>query len=349
MTPIGFIGLGLMGAGFTRRLIATGHAVAGYDPDRRAWREAAKHGVQTAASAAEVAKAADIILVCVINTAAVEDATLGPRGVMAAGDIAGKVVVDHSTTEIKATLRIAERTAGARRARSSTRRSPAGRARPRPARSPSWRAAATAAIARIAPVMAQLGQMTHMGGVGAGQATKLVNQTLVLTNYCVLAEALRLGEAYGVDTARSRRRWRPAMPARTCCRSRFPRMVAGDFAPRGYARQVLKDLEMLQAAAPRRASRDADGGAGAHALPPARGERPQRARCQRGGRALSEDDGMSRSGPNKCPLPATADIQHSRLWANLRKPPCFLMLAGSSRLDCVRACGIYFMAPPAKR
>ena len=48
--------------------------------------------------------------------------------------------------------------------------------------------------------MAQLGQMTHMGGAGAGQATKLVNQTIVLTNYCVLAEALRLGEAYGVDT-----------------------------------------------------------------------------------------------------------------------------------------------------
>ena len=79
-----------------------------------------------------------------------------------------------------------------------------------------------AAIARIAPVMAHLGQMTHMGEAGAGQATKLVNQTIVLTNYCVLAEALRLAEAYGVDTRKSRRRWRRGTPARTCCRSRFP-------------------------------------------------------------------------------------------------------------------------------
>ena len=48
-------------------------------------------------------------------------------------------------------------------------------------------------------MMRDLGTMTHMGGVGTGQATKLVNQTLVLTNYCVLAEALRLAQAYGVD------------------------------------------------------------------------------------------------------------------------------------------------------
>ena len=48
-----------------------------------------------------------------------------------------------------------------------------------------------AAIARIRPVMEHLGRMTHLGAVGAGQATKLVNQTLVLANYCVMAEALR--------------------------------------------------------------------------------------------------------------------------------------------------------------
>src|ERR1044071_9255995 len=103
---IGFIGLGLMGTGFTKRLIATGHEVVGYDPDPARMDEAVQRGVRAAPTAAGVAKAADIILMCVINTAAVEDATLGPRGV-AHGDIAGKVVVDHSTAEIKATLRIA--------------------------------------------------------------------------------------------------------------------------------------------------------------------------------------------------------------------------------------------------
>src|ERR1044072_3443582 len=103
---IGLIGLGLMGAGFTKRLIATGHEVIGFDPDAARMREAEALGARVAVSAAAVAQAADMILVSVINTAAVEDATLGPRGT-AAGEIKGKVVVDLSTTEIKATLRIA--------------------------------------------------------------------------------------------------------------------------------------------------------------------------------------------------------------------------------------------------
>ena len=64
--------------------------------------------------------------------------------------------------------------------------------------------------------MRDLGTMTHMGGAGTGQATKLVNQTLVLTNYCVLAEALRLAQAYGVDAAKFRRRSHPATRAPTC-------------------------------------------------------------------------------------------------------------------------------------
>src|SRR5262245_28296366 len=104
---IGFIGLGLMGTGFTKRLIATGHAITGFDPDPVRTAEAAQRGVTTVGSAAEVAKASDIILICVFNTAALEDAALGPRGVITAGDVAGKVVVDHSTAEIKATQRIA--------------------------------------------------------------------------------------------------------------------------------------------------------------------------------------------------------------------------------------------------
>ena len=246
-TRIGLIGLGLMGAAFAKRLIATGHAVTGFDPDAARMNEAARLGVGAAASAAEVAEAAEIILVCVINTAAVEDATLGSRGI-AATDIAGKVVVDHSTTEIKTTLRIAEQlnargaafvdapvSGGPGAAESGTLAIMAG--------------GAADAIARIAPVMAQLGQMTRMGGSGAGQATKLVNQTIVLTNYCVLAEALRLGEAYGVDVSKIPQALAPGHAGSNLLPVAFPRMAADDFAPRGYARQVLKDLEMLQAAA----------------------------------------------------------------------------------------------------
>jgi 3-hydroxyisobutyrate dehydrogenase-like beta-hydroxyacid dehydrogenase len=97
--------------------------------------------------------------------------------------------------------------------------------------------------------MQGLGKMTHMGPVGTGQATKLVNQTLVLTNYCVLAEALRLAQSYGVDARKIPEALKGGFAGSNLLASAFPQMIEEDFAPRGYARQVLKDLEMLQAAA----------------------------------------------------------------------------------------------------
>src|SRR5262249_41171055 len=108
------------------------------------------------------------------------------------------------------------------------------------------------AIARIRPVMEWLGLLTHVGPVGAGQATKLVNQALVLTNYCVIAEARRLAEAYGVDAKGIPAALAPGHPGPHLRTLLFGRMIARDFAPRGYARQVLKDLEMLSQAASER-------------------------------------------------------------------------------------------------
>jgi 3-hydroxyisobutyrate dehydrogenase len=247
-TAIGFVGLGLMGTGFTRRLLETGHRVTGFDIDAAKVAAAAKAGIAPAASAAEVAAAADIVLISVIDTHAVEDATLGSRGVIASQNLVGKTVVDHSTTELDATARIAV-ALGARGAAfvdapvSGGPEAAAGGTLAIMAGGPD------AAIAAIAPTMAHLGTLTHMGPVGAGQATKLVNQTLVLTNFCVLAEALRLAQAHGVDAGKIPDALGRGHAGSNLLPVAFGRMIAEDFAPRGYARQVLKDLEMLNAAA----------------------------------------------------------------------------------------------------
>lgn len=246
--PIGFIGLGLMGQGFTRRLRERGYGVVGFDTDSAKVVAAAAWGVKPAASAAAVVDACDVILVCVINTAAVEDAAMGPRGALAAGALEGKIFVDHSTTELAATKQIAEALAargmmfvdapvsgGPGAAAAGTLAIMAG--------------GAEGAIAVIADVMAGLGKMTHMGPVGTGQATKLVNQTLVLTNYCVLAEALRLAQSHGVDARKIPEALKSGHAGSNLLAAAFPQMVDEDFAPRGFVRQVLKDLEMLQAAA----------------------------------------------------------------------------------------------------
>src|SRR6266496_637142 len=108
---VGFIGLGLMGQGFTRRLAGKGYRVVGFDIDAAKTRAASEWAVTPANSAAEVAQACDIILVSVIDPAgiksAVEDVALGPNGIVAAGRGEGKILVDHSTTDLETTQRIA--------------------------------------------------------------------------------------------------------------------------------------------------------------------------------------------------------------------------------------------------
>lgn len=246
---VGFIGLGLMGQGFTARLKETGHRVVGFDIDAAKAAHANANGVEPAASPAEVAKQADVVLVCVVDTAAVEDVVSGPNGIVTARRLDGKVLVDHSTTEIVTTKAQAEilssRTGmafidapvsgGPDAARTGTLAIMAG--------------GEDAAIRKVMPVMEKLGRFTHMGGVGAGQATKLVNQTLVLTNYCVIAEAVRLAQAYGVDVKKIPDALADGHAGSNLLPIALARMVDEDFVPRGYARQILKDLELLQEAA----------------------------------------------------------------------------------------------------
>ena len=249
---VGVIGLGLMGHAIARRLTETGHAVAGYDIVADKVAAAVALGVQACGSVAEVAHASDTVLVSVTSTAAVEEAVLGEDGIVLAGRLDGKVLIDHSTTEIEATKRVATGLAAATGMAFVDAPVSGG-----PAAAMSGTLAIMAGgevsdIARIRPVMEQLGLLTHLGPVGAGQVTKLVNQALVLTNYCAIAEALRLAEAYGVDAKLIPAALAPGHAGSNLLPVLFERMIARDFTPRGYARQVLKDLEMLNQAASER-------------------------------------------------------------------------------------------------
>jgi 3-hydroxyisobutyrate dehydrogenase len=249
---VGVIGLGLMGHAIARRLTEIGHAVAGYDIVAEKVAAVATLGVQACGSAAEVARTSDIVLVSVTTTAAVEVAVLGNGGIASAGQLDGKVLVDHSTTEIEATKRVAAGLAAATGMDFVDAPVSGGPAAAMSGTLAIMAGGEASAIARIRPVMEQLGLLTHLGPVGAGQATKLVNQALVLTNYCVIAEALRLAEAYGIDAKRIPAALAPGHAGSNLLPVLFERMIARDFAPRGYARQVVKDLEMLDQAASER-------------------------------------------------------------------------------------------------
>jgi 3-hydroxyisobutyrate dehydrogenase-like beta-hydroxyacid dehydrogenase len=244
---IGFIGLGLMGAGFTKRLVSQGCAVVGHDIDAAKLDAAKAWGVEPAASPAEVARRCDLVCLCVTTTKAVAAVVSGDDGIVSAGKLDGKVIVDFSTTEMATTKSVAAALAdaGAKFIDGPVSGGP-----------PAAEAGTLAimaggdddAIDAAVPVLKLLGQVTHMGPTGAGQATKLVNQALCLTNYCIVAEGLRIAQAYGVDAAKIPEALAPGLGNSAVLQAIYPRMVAGDFAPRGYARQILKDLEMLHEA-----------------------------------------------------------------------------------------------------
>ena len=242
---IGFIGLGLMGHAFTRRLCGLGYTVIGYDLAAEKISAAAAHGIVPAASPAELTARADMVLLCVTSTDGVRHAVFGPEGVAEAGG-ADKLLVDHSTTIVQASRDMAAElsqktgmgwvdapvSGGPPAAASGSLAIMAG--------------GSDAHIARAAPVMADLAaQFTHMGPSGAGQVTKMINQVLVLNNYAVLAEALALAEAGGIDAAKIPQALGAGHAGSNMLQSIYPRMLARDVEPVGYARQVLKDLDMV--------------------------------------------------------------------------------------------------------
>lgn len=246
---VGLIGLGLMGAGFARRLIATGHQVIGFDVMNEKVDAAVKLGAAAASSPTDVARQSDIVLTSLTATKNLEEVIEGKDGIAGTGRLDGKILVDHSTADIDTTKRLAAVLAdktgmafidapvsgGPGAAETGTLAIMAG--------------GSADTIGKSLPVLLHLGRVTRMGGIGAGQATKLVNQALVLTNYCVIAEALRIAEAYGIDAAKVPEALAQGHAGSNLLPVLFQRMIARDFAPRGYARQVLKDLEMLNDAA----------------------------------------------------------------------------------------------------
>lgn len=244
---IGFIGLGLMGAGFCKRLLATGRKVVGYDLDPARRAEAEALGVALAASPAEVAERANPVFIAVTTTKAVQAVVSGDGGILSAKPQPGAIVIDFSTTEIGVTKALAAALAEAGIGFIDAPVSggpPAAEA----GKLAIMAGGAPEMIAAVRPLAESLGLLTHMGAVGAGQATKLVNQALCLTNYVVVAESLRLAEAYGVDAGKIPAALAPGLGNSAVLQAMMPRMVARDFAPKGYARQVLKDLEMLMEA-----------------------------------------------------------------------------------------------------
>lgn len=106
--PLGFIGIGLMGGAMAEQLLATGHRLVVWNLEPENLARVLGKGAVAAENPHSVAAQCDIVLVCVLDTAAVQSAVFGPNGVAQAASV-GEILVDHSTRDPVATRRMAQR------------------------------------------------------------------------------------------------------------------------------------------------------------------------------------------------------------------------------------------------
>jgi len=199
MSRIGFIGVGLMGAAMAHRLIDTGHTlqVLG-NRNKENVVALVERGATEAASAAELAKASDIVMLCMGTSDQVEGRMRGADGVIA-GLNSGSVVIDFGTSLPASTKTLGEEVAAAG---GHYLDAPLGRT---PAHAKDGLlnimcAGDEGAYNKVMPELKDLGEnVFHLGALGSGHTVKLINNFFGMTVANAMCEAFAMADVQGVD------------------------------------------------------------------------------------------------------------------------------------------------------
>jgi 3-hydroxyisobutyrate dehydrogenase-like beta-hydroxyacid dehydrogenase len=247
---VGLCGLGKMGSPIARRLIGAGRRMVVWNRSIEKARALelgfAEHCVASR-TPAEVAESVDIVLLFLADGRAVEDVVFGPNSLAAGAGSRPLTVVDHSTT-----------TPTQARSLSARWRETTGGAWIDAPVSGGTTGAAAGSLAifaggdvstfnEISPVLvAYAANATLMGESGAGQAAKLVNQTIVMTSVAAIAEATLLAQHAGVDATRMPAALAGGWADSVLLQTLQPRMVVAPRQPTGSIRTMLKDLDAVE-------------------------------------------------------------------------------------------------------
>lgn len=195
---IGFIGLGLMGGNMVENLQKKGYSVTVMDLNKDAVERCVVRGANTASSGKELAEQSDIVMFCLTTSDIVEKVVYAEDGVLA-GMKAGSVLIDFGTSIPASTRKIgadlAEKGAGMIDA-------PLGRT-PAHAKDGLLNIMASGDMEtfnKVKPVLDDQGEnVFHLGALGAGHTTKLINNFMGMTTVCAMSQAFAVAEKAGVD------------------------------------------------------------------------------------------------------------------------------------------------------
>ena len=243
---LGFIGLGIMGHPMAAHLRAAGHAL--FVQTRSQVPQALLDaGAVACASAAEVAQQADIVFLMVPDTPDVERVLFGASGVEAGLQTrggAGKVVVDMSSISPIETKAFAERLAATGAAYLDAPVS-GGEVGAKAASLTIMVGGDEAVFNRVLPLFQLMGKnITHVGGVGAGQTTKVANQIIVALNIAAVSEALVFASKAGADPAKVRQALMGGFASSRILEVHGERMIKRTFNPGFRLKLHQKDLNL---------------------------------------------------------------------------------------------------------
>lgn len=237
---IGFIGLGIMGKPMVKNLLKTGKMVVVYDIVKPSVDEMVRAGCGKGASPKDVTAQSDVIVTMLPNSPHVREALCGENGVLE-GLTAGKIVVDMSSiapitsrelcglVEAKGGEMLdAPVSGGQEKAEKGTLAIMVG--------------GKEAVYSKVKDILDLLGKSTYVGETGAGQVTKLVNQTIVAVNIAVVAEGLAFAKKAGVDPEKVFHAIRGGLAGSQCMEDKVPRMLEERYNPGFRINLHVKDL-----------------------------------------------------------------------------------------------------------
>jgi 3-hydroxyisobutyrate dehydrogenase-like beta-hydroxyacid dehydrogenase len=240
-TKIGFVGLGNMGRANARHLHEHGAEVVVWNRSPEPAEAAVKLGMRRAASLPELAReiGAGIICLNLTMTEVVEKVVFGTGGLIE-GLHPDALILDFGTTGVPETKAFAKKVHWVDAPVSG------GQVGAEAGNLTIMAGGTEADFQRALPVFQAVGKnITHMGASGRGQVTKLANQLIVAQTIDAVAQALRMAELSGVDSALVRQALLGGFAESRILNLHGDRMVRRDFVPGGRATLQLKDVRLM--------------------------------------------------------------------------------------------------------
>lgn len=237
---IGFIGLGIMGKPMAKNLVKAGKEVIVFDITKDAIEDVRLVGGGVASSCREAAVQSDVIITMLPNSPHVRTVLCGENGVLE-GLKPGAIVVDMSSIApgtSRELCRLVEEkggemidapvSGGQEKAEKGTLAIMVG--------------GKEVIYDKVKDILDLMGKSAYVGEIGAGQITKLVNQTIVAINIAAVAEGMAFAKKAGVDPEKVFQAIRGGLAGSQCMEDKAPRMLDERYAPGFRVNLHVKDL-----------------------------------------------------------------------------------------------------------